>query len=456
MLIDFSNFRIQKDCFNTEELGLDLLKKDSSIFFSKICELLLLENCSKEARETWQLNQLNHSLQYVRKNSLFWGDRIPNNPLQNLEELKNIPIQTRQDVKKQVESEGCLIESEKADVHYTSGSSSVPLKFFVPHQEMYFNIYRLFMRYMISNIDISENFTSLYASSYLSHPGFIASCGEGEGRNGFLSTGFRKVIKYSNPDIKLFKQELSSHKIGHLTVNPYMLETLHEKIYSLDEMKLNGLTSCKMVGGKISKTLREKCNDLGVKIISEYASEEIGMIGYECNSCEDHYHVTGSNVIVECIPEENLKLKNDKLGRLLITKINCKATPFIRYDIGDIGELLEECPCGHKGPTIKNLYGRAKSLARKKDGSITPFLIQVKNHPFIADYKEYRIIQTDLNTIRIQISGISSISEEEVKQWAGIVYDQLGKDGINIEIELLDEIDWGGSKKKIPFKSLVI
>ena len=115
-----------------------------------------------------------------------------------------------------------------------------------------------------------------------------------------------------------------------------------------------------------------------------------------------------------------------------------------------------ECPCGHKGPTIKNLYGRAKSLVRKKDGSIFPFLVQVKNHPFITNYKEYRFIQTDLNTIRIQIGGISSITEEEVEQWAGVVYDQVGKGQFEIEIELVDQIDWGGSKKKIPFKSLVI
>jgi hypothetical protein len=48
------------------------------------------------------------------------------------------------------------------------------------------------------------------------------------------------------------------------------------------------------------------------------------------------------------------------------------------------------------------------------------------------------------------------ISKEEVERWAGIVYDQVGKDAFNIEIELLDHIDWGGSTKKIPFKSLVI
>lgn len=457
MKIDFSNFNIMDNCFNKEKDALRFLDKDHTDFFSKICEVILLETGSRKATETWQLCQLNHLLKHAAEKSPFWKNRLTNVELNSLEDLKQLPIQTRQDVKEQVSKDGCLLPPEEGIfTHHTSGSSGVPIKFYYAKANEKLNQYRIFARYIIGDFDLKNNSTRLHAASYMEDPGFSVKYAEVATKYGFISTGPRRIISYSNPDLKKFRECIGSEKIGYLIVNPYMMDTLRTQVYPIEDMVKDGLNAWTPIGGTASDEAKKECRDLGVRITGNYSSEEIGLIGYECNECPDHYHVSMSNVIVESIPEDDLQMGDSKLGRLLITKMSSHATPFIRYDIGDIGELLHKCPCGHDGPTIRNLHGRTKNLVRKPDGSIWPFLVQVKNHTFISNYKEYRFIQTDLNTIRIQIGGINSISEEEVKQWAGVVYDQVGKNTFNIEIELLDNIDWGGSKKKIPFKSLVI
>jgi phenylacetate-coenzyme A ligase PaaK-like adenylate-forming protein len=461
-MVDFSKFNIPDDCFDKnyrfayfgQSYGQSYIDPKYSNYFHRICEIILLESSSRKAREVWQLSQLNNLLRYASERSNFWKKRLSTIQLESIEELKNISIQTREDVRTQVCEEGNISE-EMVYLYHTSGSSGIPVKFYWS-QPMSFNdiCIKQAINRMIG-MDLKSNMTVLFASSYMPYPGFKVKYTGCQSMYGFFNTGVRRQIYYSNPNIEKFIDTIKLEKIGCLGVNPYMMDTLLQK-YSVEEMKKDGLTSWIPIGGKPSEQTKQDFIQNQIPIISFYSSDEIGLIGYECKVHEGHFHICGSNVIAECIPDENLKFKNDTLGRILLTKLDSVATPFIRYDIGDIGELLYKCPCGHDGQTIKNLYGRAKNLVRKMDGSIWPFLIQIKNHSFISNYKEHRFIQTKIDTIRIQIGGISSISEDEANQWAGIVYDQLGKDGINIEIELLDHIDWGESTKKIPFKSLVI
>ena len=55
--------------------------------------------------------------------------------------------------------------------------------------------------------------------------------------------------------------------------------------------------------------------------------------------------------------------------------------PFVRYDVGDLGHLDTQCPCGHDAPTLSAIYGRGKNLISKADGSLHPFHVRVGNHP---------------------------------------------------------------------------
>ena len=59
------------------------------------------------------------------------------------------------------------------------------------------------------------------------------------------------------------------------------------------------------------------------------------------------------------------------LGNILVTHLHAYATPFIRYEIGDLGVLSPRCKCGHDGPVLSHLVGRGKSLVKHGDGHLT-------------------------------------------------------------------------------------
>ena len=138
---------------------------------------------------------------------------------------------------------------------------------------------------------------------------------------------------------------------------------------------------------------------------ANYSCEEIGMIGYECRSAPNFYHVCTSNVLVEIDRTTLTDFDGQPAGRVLLTHLHSYATPFIRYDVGDIASLHKSCPCGHLGPTLSNIDGRSKQLLKHADGRLSPFLIRGADILAVADISEFRIRQTDLQTINVEISA---------------------------------------------------
>ncbi|WP_204310603.1 hypothetical protein, partial [Escherichia coli] len=90
-----------------------------------------------------------------------------------------------------------------------------------------------------------------------------------------------------------------------------------------------------------------------------YSSEEVGSIGLECQANAGVYHVSTSNVLVEIIPAASVRTVSGTTGLVLVTHLHSYATPFIRYDLGDIATLADRCPCGHDGPVLSNIQGRS-------------------------------------------------------------------------------------------------
>ena len=88
---------------------------------------------------------------------------------------------------------------------------------------------------------------------------------------------------------------------------------------------------------------------------------------------------------------------------MLVTHLHSYATPFVRYDVGDFADVSEVCECGHDGPVLKNIYGRKKRLLKHTDGSVTPFSVVARNILQIVKCDEYRIRQTELDTIDVKI-----------------------------------------------------
>lgn len=104
----------------------------------------------------------------------------------------------------------------------------------------------------------------------------------------------------------------------------------------------------------------------GAPVTNIYGSREVGHIAALCP--HGSLHINQENYIVEI---EN-DAKDDSTaspGEILVTTLFESPMPFIRYRIGDLGELARgNCPCGRTLQVMKNLLGRSGEVFITKDG----------------------------------------------------------------------------------------
>lgn len=97
----------------------------------------------------------------------------------------------------------------------------------------------------------------------------------------------------------------------------------------------------------------------GVLISNLYGSSEFNGIALTCP--RGKMHLINNNVYVETIVK-------DEMSTLYITGLVNTLMPFIRYQIGDLGQIeYGTCPCGCSGPFLKLKRGREKELIQLKN-----------------------------------------------------------------------------------------
>ena len=98
----------------------------------------------------------------------------------------------------------------------------------------------------------------------------------------------------------------------------------------------------------------------GCKVFNQYGCREVPNIAWECR--HGHMHVMADLVLLESLPAEGE-------NRLIVTSLTNRLMPFIRYDLGDAGRLLEgECDCGSPFPLMEMGMCRRNDLIRTPSG----------------------------------------------------------------------------------------
>ena len=83
----------------------------------------------------------------------------------------------------------------------------------------------------------------------------------------------------------------------------------------------------------------------GCKVFNQYGCREVPNIAWECR--HGNMHVFADLVYLE-------SLRDDGEDRLIVTSLTNRLMPFIRYNLGDSGRLLDgECACGSPFPLLE-------------------------------------------------------------------------------------------------------
>jgi phenylacetate-CoA ligase len=105
---------------------------------------------------------------------------------------------------------------------------------------------------------------------------------------------------------------------------------------------------------------------LGCIVRNEYGCGEVGPIAYECD--KGMLHVSADSVFVEVVTSDGALALPGEAGRVLVTDLNNRAMPLLRYATGDYAEVGNTCDCGRNTPTLKRIWGREYDFIQTPDG----------------------------------------------------------------------------------------
>ena len=149
----------------------------------------------------------------------------------------------------------------------------------------------------------------------------------------------------------------------------------------------------------------------GVFIVNEYGASELDLIAFQNTNKE--WQVNSETLFVEVLDENNNVLEYGQKGRLVITSLYNKASPFIRYDIGDIGVLSKKSTL--RKPILKKLIGRTNDIAilpsGKKAAGLTFYYITKSIIEDDGNVKEFIIEQLSLKKFRVSYVSKAILSK---------------------------------------------
>ena len=456
MQLDFSKVPLKNRAFS--EKPMTFIDQDAKNFLAAVIDVVAIETGNRAAREYWQHKQLQNLLQFASQKSAFWRARIGTRKIKDIGP-SDLTVLTRGDVAKQVEGEGSLLPADgtiATKKFATSGSSGTPVQFFVSDMNAHYNVVRSLAQYFMEGRDLTLNRTRFSRAPKRIQDGLSVKKTDGSlgPLSGLFKCGTTKEFLHINPNRDLLFKELSKDPIGYLVVQPGLVESL---FYDTDISFLSehGTRLAILTDEEADEDLRNRFFAAGIPVRAIYSSQEVGFIGAECKDCPGAFHVAQSNVIIEVDNRDSVTVGNNKLGRVLVTHLHSYGTPFVRYDIGDYAALSKACACGHDGPVLTSIYGRKKRLLKRADGSVAPFSVTARSLLQIVKCEEYRIRQTALDTLDVEIGGVGQLSVDQIASLKSLFKERAGEE-FQVRINAVPKIDWGSDVKRLGFRSEVV
>lgn len=348
-----------------------------------------------------QLSKLKELLVYCYDNVpyyrlLFKDIGLRSNEFGDLNSFQRIPFLTKDLIRK---NQNLLVSSSIKRKYLvpnsTSGSTGTNLKFFSDRQSLHAQA-MVFRNYDWMDIDYFDRKVTIWGASW-----DIKKSKE-------LITRLKAKLK---GNITLSGYQLSDNMLQQYSrlINdfyPQLLRSYPSILYTLaDFYERFGIESrpfkIESAGEKLHSFQRDKIERVfNTRIFDFYGARDIPLIAQECE-IHKGLHVMAENVFLEVVDENGNPIKDGE-GDLVLTHLNNKAMPFIRYKIGDRVKISQRnCTCGRNLPLIDEVIGRTFEIIQFPNGNRvggTFWTLVMKSAPGI---KDFQIIQHSKDNITI-------------------------------------------------------
>lgn len=344
---------------------------------------------------------------YYRK--LFDSLGLRPSDIRNLQDLQKLPILTKQIIR---QHRAEMVPRNVKGLHYvrssTGGSTGEPLQYLMSIEDLTRGIALLYRGWSYGGYRLGDRVAKIAGSSLI--PTAQSSLQKWAIS---LLRNIRSYSSYSMSDATLMQYVRSQNHF-----KPEFLRGYASSIYTVASfIRDRGLpvefcpravftTAEKLLEGQ-RRVIEEVFE---TQVFDTYGLNDGGVSAYEC---EEHcgMHIDMERAILEVV-DENGHQVFDKPGKILATSLHNYAFPFIRYDTGDIGTIINsKCSCGRELPLLTELVGRMTDVLDVNGRKIGSPILTVLFGKF--DIEQYQIIQESSESLTCRIVKGPSYSKDD-------------------------------------------
>ena len=351
----------------------------------------------------YQEKKMAEALTYVNSRSpyyreLFAKEKIDVTKIKKLEDLRQIPVTTKQDIQLRNMDFLCVPVTEIIDYVTTSGTLGEPVTFADTENDLRRLGMSEHLSYEIAGCspsDIFQLMVTIDRCFMAGNASFLGSLKFGSG-----------IIRVGNGIPELQWNTIKRiHPTALICVPSFLLKLIEFAQAHRIDYRNTSIKRAICVGESV-RTNDHKYNILGEKIHAlwpelsmhvNYASTEMQSSFNECiKECGTHHKP--NLTIVEFLDDDNRPVQVDEPGEITITTLDVEGMPLIRFKTGDLCYRFEEpCACGRHTLRLGPILGRKGQMIKYKGTTLYPASLYdiLENIPEVSNY----IVEVYTNTI---------------------------------------------------------
>jgi len=386
---------------------------------------------SKEKIEKYQNERLKILIKHSYENvpyykKLFDSLKLKPSDIKTKEDLKRLPILTKDIVKKNTEDLRARNYLNKSFAKYTSGSTGQPTKFYQTKEDFSWIWSAHFRAWTWAGFQLGDKYVKVSLNRRYKLVKRI--------QDKFMRCLYIYSYQMSNAQIKNYINKIIRFKppfiYGYSSSLNVIANYMQEKGIHYDARAI--ITTGDNLLPRFRKTIETQ---FGAKIYDGYGCGGEGLnIAAQCS--EGTYHINDELLITELVGKE-----------IVLTSLNNFAMPLIRYKPNDLVIAGNRCKCGKKLAALNRIDGRSHDVIITPKGDILIIHFFTALFEYMEGIDKFKIIQNDLKGIIVRIlknSKYNTIKDEEkIRKY---IRNSVGSN-FNINFEYVNEIPFEKSGK---------
>lgn len=398
-----------------------------------------------EAIEALQNERLRQLVQHAYRHSRFYRRRMDEagirpEQVQSIADLAALPPLTKDDIRRNLYI-GLLADNARIGDLYpikTSGSTGEPLSIYVDRQQLNMRWATTLRAHLWTGYSFGDRCVRLWHQTIgMSRSQIVKER---------LDAWWTRRLFIPAWEMRLDNLAATVARIvGH---RPTLIEGYAESLNLLAHYLAEHPVRCPELRAIMSsaQTLSRSSREIieqtfGAPVYDKYGAREFSGIAYQCEQ-RGAYHVMGESYIVEIV-KDGRPARPGEIGEVLITDLNNRCLPLLRYRIGDLARATEPtpCACGRGLPLMGEIMGRTQSIIIGEGNHFVPgsfFAHLLKEYDYAIG--RFQVYQNRDGVIELRIVKGGRFSQSVLDEILEQLHRYLGRSA-RIEVRFVDTIE---------------